>query len=85
MASKKKAKATESGEETKERMSAEEFVTTWQKNDGIEEFCEATGLSPVTARSRAVRYRKAGVELKEYPRRTGGPRLDVDALNELVK
>lgn len=82
MPSKKKAKSNGAPKST--RLSPEDFVKAWQKADNLDEFEKATGMGPIAASNRARHYRKIGVELKAYPRRSSA-RIDVKALNALVK
>ncbi len=73
--SKKKAQKSSNS-----RVSPEEFVTTWQSCESAAEAKEKLGIG---ASGRAARYRKAGVDLKMFPR--SGRRIDVKALNALLK
>ena len=66
------------------KLTPEEFVKAWQKADDLDTFSAATGIEPVNALTRARGYVKRGVALKAYPRRSHA-RIDVDALNALVK
>lgn len=61
------------------KVPAEEFVVAWQAAESLAE--ARTKLGP-GASSRAARFRKAGVKLKEFP--GGGRRIDVKALNALI-
>jgi hypothetical protein len=76
MAKKKKA---ESNGAPVARTSPEEFVEAWQGCENLDEAKEKLGDG---ASSRAARYRKAGVPLKEMQAR---PRLDIEALTKLAK
>lgn len=76
--SKKGTKKT-NGDATKVRVSAEEFVTKWQKADTSADALEALGPF---ASARAAWLRKRGVNLKKFH---GGPRgIDADVLNKLI-
>lgn len=59
---------------------AVEFVQKWQAAKSLAEAKAALGDG---ASSRAARMRKAGVNLKQFE--GGGRKLDVEALNKLIK
>lgn len=45
-------------------MGRDEFVRVWNSSATVDEFLDKTGISSGTAKCRAARYRKTGVELK---------------------
>lgn len=67
------------------RVSAEAFVKAWAKGGTVADVAGRLGCDARSVTSRGIRYRKAGIALPKLERRGGGPRLDVDALNELLK
>lgn len=67
-----------------DKITAVDFVTIWQKSPTLDEVCEKTGMSRITACARATRYRKAGIPLKKQTRQHR-PTLDVDGLASLAK
>ena len=67
-----------------DKITAVDFVTIWQKSPTLDEVCEKTGMSRITACARAARYRKIGIPLKKQPRQ-GRPTIDVDSLSALAK
>lgn len=74
-----------SGEATqtsKTRVSAEKFITVWERSANAREAAKELGLTPNSATQRASSYRKAGIDLKHMPR--GGAKLDVSAANALL-
>ncbi|KKK56234.1 hypothetical protein LCGC14_3066570 [marine sediment metagenome] len=62
---------------------SEQFVKAWQSSSSIKEVANKLGLSSNNVSNRAAYYRKKGVRLKIMPRRFGGPRIDIEALNKL--
>ena len=50
---------------------AEEFVVIWQRAASLAGVAEATGASKKACSIRAVKYRKLGVPLKQFPRGAG--------------
>lgn len=67
-------------------MSPEDFVALWQSAETLVEVGEKYDLGQAGAQSRATRYRRAGIELKMFPRGyTNGFVLDVEVLNKLAK
>lgn len=67
-----------------DKITAVDFVTIWQKSSNLDEVCEKTGMSRITASARATRYRKNGVPLKKHPRQHQ-PLIDFDELTALAK
>jgi len=71
------------------RVPAETFVKEWAKAYAkaktAADVAEAVGLSVRSVHGRGTSLRKLGVELPKLERISGGPRLDVDALNALLK
>jgi hypothetical protein len=49
-----------------ERTTPREFIEAWQGSSSVKEVARKTGLSKTAIRTRACRYRKFGVPLKEY-------------------
>lgn len=60
------------------------FVRTFQESESYEEVAEKLGLEKGSVISRAMQYRKKGVNLKRFASKRGAPPLDVDALNALI-
>ena len=52
----------------KKRRTAEEFVTSWQTSETLDEVCETLEMKAATAQARASTYRKQGVNLKKFPK-----------------
>jgi len=67
-------------------ISNEEFVLIWQNATSRKDVSDKTGLSVFSVSARATKLRKAGVNIKKFPRgRTGSSDvIDVTALNKLV-
>lgn len=63
-------------------VSAKDFVVVWQSAENLDEVVTRTGLTKAQASTRAVSYRRKGVDLKRFTNRTA---LDVAALSELAK
>ena len=65
--------------------SFEVFCVAWNAAANLTEFCTVTGMLPQAASQRATGYRKAGVELKEFPKGSkGGKRLNVANMNAIL-
>lgn len=64
-------------------VSAEEFIRQHEKASSNTELAKVVHSNPTAVSVRACQYRKAGIALKYYRRRT--PRIDVPALNKLLK
>lgn len=62
---------------------AERFVRAWQESTTIAEVVRKTGLKIASVRSKATKYRKAGVPLKEIAPETS--RLDYARLTEIAQ
>ena len=77
----KKKRSTMAKKNATERVSAEEFVQTWQKCKSLDEARERLGDG---ASARASRYRKLGVSKLQKFVGTRGPALDAKALNKLI-
>lgn len=69
---------------SKRRISAETFISEWQRAESIDAFSKASGLKPHSASRRACFYRRRGIPLKRFPRGGGHRALDVDALVKLA-
>ena len=67
-------------------ISNEEFVLIWQTASSRKDVAEKTGLSVFSVSARATKLRKAGVNIKKFPRGRVGTAdvINVDALNKLV-
>jgi hypothetical protein len=82
------AKKTNVSKKTRTRlgMTAEEFITAWQRSDSLVEMCVTAGLQSDESHklsARAQFYRRKGVGLKKFTRGSTNP-LDIDALNKLA-
>jgi hypothetical protein len=76
-----------SGQEKKAKtpkamVAPEAFVKAWQTSESVEQVAEATGLKVGSIRLRAAKYRKLGIELKQFERARKA--LDVEALKQLA-
>lgn len=60
------------------------FVRNWTKAASLAEVVAMTGLSKNTVSAMSTKLRKAGVKLKNMPRRTARV-IDTTALNKIVK
>jgi len=83
----KKATNGSNGTEKKARTQPypyEAFVKNWSKAQSVAEVVTMTGLSKNTVSAISTKLRKAGVPLKQMPRRSARP-IDVKALSALVK
>jgi biotin operon repressor len=66
-------------------ISNEEFVLIWQSATSRKDVAEKTGLSIYVVSARAAKLRKAGVNIKKFPRgRTIVDTVDVEALNKII-
>jgi hypothetical protein len=63
---------------------ADTFVKAWMKADTVNDVAEALDREVGTIHNRAQSLRKAGVRLPKL-KRVSHSRLDVDALNALIK
>lgn len=63
-------------------ISAEKFVKTWQTCSTVDEVATVLNLKRASCILRAVAFRKKGIPLKYYTRKT---RLDIGALVILAK
>lgn len=67
--------------EKREFVTRKAFMTAWESSVSLAEVATKTGLKPLSAQQRALKYRKAGVPLKRFDRQG---RLNVsDAIVEL--
>jgi DNA-directed RNA polymerase specialized sigma24 family protein len=66
----------------KPQVSNENFVLAYIRSTTYAELAARVGLTESTAKARAARLRKAGVQLAKYARKV--PALDVSALNDLI-
>ena len=80
-------------------LSREEFGLMWNASNSskeaarkMTELCRQKGtlgpneeMKTAVVLARVTSYRKKGVELKEMPRSGGGNRMDVDALNKVLR
>lgn len=62
----------------------EEFIKAWQTSGTVGDVARKTGLSKSGCHLRYHRYKKVGIKLKEMPKGTHTPALDVKKLNELA-
>ena len=69
---------------SKTSVTPEVFVKEWQKAATKDEFCAKMGLTKTAAGSRAVLYRKNGVELKKFTRGATGHLIDFAALQTIA-
>jgi len=68
-----------------DRVSAEEFVKTWQKAKSIDDVVTAFGGKAASYRSRAISFRKKGIPMKRFPSEQRGAPLDIEGLAALAK
>ena len=76
---KKKRNYSESG------ITAEKFVSAWQKASSLAHAAETLGTSVLAARARAYQYRKRGIPLQKFVGVRGAQPLDVAALSKLAR
>lgn len=77
--------ATRSAPKERTILSPIEFVNYWQGSENLDEFCATTGMAKPSAAGRANGYRKKGVNLKLYPRKSPVRLpLDVAGLNAAI-
>jgi len=73
----------------KKNVSWQEFVTAWQNSNSVKEAAELLEAKPASIRSRAIQYRKRGIQLKKMPRVTQAHnhynKLDITAVNSYVE
>jgi hypothetical protein len=68
-----------------DRVSAKEFVKTWQKAKSIDDVVTAFGGKATSYRTRAISFRKKGIPMKKFPSAQRGAPLDIEALTALAK
>ena len=69
----------------KKKVSAEQFVTVWNKASSAEQAAKTLGIAVEAAKIKASIYRRRGVKnLKAYPSTRGAHKLDVAALSEIA-
>ena len=57
------------------------FITAWQGGASVQEVADSLGLKKTSCNTKAVTFRKLGIELKKMPRGPrGGQQRDVEAL-----
>lgn len=67
---------------------ADTFVKVWQESESVAEVVESLksfGRTASSCSARASGLRKKGVNLKKMPGKGRGKRVDVEALNHIVK
>jgi hypothetical protein len=69
----------------KNRISAEDFVKSWQSAPTLADFCSVTGMDARAASGRATSYRTRGIPLQKFQNLAGPPKLDIKALAKLAK
>jgi len=68
-----------------ERVSAEDFVKTWQKAKSVEAIVEILGGNAAAHRTRANNFRRKGIPMKRFQSAKRGAPLNVEALTALAK
>lgn len=64
-------------------VTAEQFITTWQMSDTAADVAAKLEMPLKIIHARASNYRKAGIRLKQMPRRSN--KIDVEAFNRLIE
>jgi len=62
-------------------VSAEDFVRTWQASSSLAEAADSLGMPTTSVSTRAVNYRKKGIDLKKFRR---GGQLNVASLKKIA-
>lgn len=52
------------------KVSPEQFIYAWQTSESVDEVQQKTGLTVEVIYSRSTSYRREGVPLKKFPRRS---------------
>lgn len=66
-------------------VTAEEFIRAYQASSSVIEAASKLNVTEQTVYARAAAYRKKGIQLKRFPNKSRGNKLDVQALNALIK
>lgn len=66
-------------------MKAKDFITIWQQAKNKDEIRQKTGMTDHAINARAVRYRKLGINLKDFRALNNNPSAIALNVPELVK
>ena len=67
-------------------VSPTQFIHAWETSLSVDEVSKKLGMPVSIVQDRLSKYKKAGVQLKDMPRRMPKTKkVDVEAMNELIR